>query len=218
MFNAMRENNLLYVKDIEVLLALENVEGYIGFSAKEELDEECVIQQVYQLVKREIIAINNEKVKILEPFATIIQDIKKADVVIQLETSNDNKKKCCYFGEKILVSELSESREHQVVFYYLELEDFVQLLEDEKYIPSTDMTVTQEKSADEMWEAEEMEEKEFVNINIFYRKEFKYRIMVFEKGLYEYICVLENIEEKLEFYTRERMKELLTLIQKGEKI
>lgn len=217
MFDAMRENNLLYVKDIEVLLAFEDVEGYIGFSSKEELDEEGVIQQVYQLVKREIIAIDHEKVKILEPFATIIQDIKKANVVIQLETDN-SKKKCCYLGERILVSELSEVREHQVIFYYLQLEEFMQLLEEEKYIPLTDMAMTEGKSADEMLKAEEAEEKEFVNINIFYNKEFKYRIMVFEKGLYEYICVLENIEEKLEFYTRERMKELLTCVQKGEKI
>lgn len=217
MFDAMRENNLLYVKDIEVLLAFENVEGYIGFSSKEEFDEERVIQQVYQLAKREIIAINNEKIRILEPFATIMQDIKKSDVVIQLEADN-SKKKCCYLGERILVSELSESREHQVVFYYLELEEFMQLLEEEKYIPSTDMVVTEGQSADKMWEAEEAEEKELVNINIFYNKEFKYRIMVFEKGLYEYICVLENIEEKLEFYTCERMKELLTCVRKGEKI
>lgn len=217
MFDAMRENNLLYVKDIEVLLAFENVEGYIGFSSKEEFDEESVIQQVYQLAKREIIAINNEKIRILEPFATIMQDIKKADVVIQLEADN-SKKKCCYLGERILVSELSESREHQVVFYYLELEEFMQLLEEEKYIPSTGMVVTEGQSADKMWEAEEAEEKELVNINIFYNKEFKYRIMVFEKGLYEYICVLENIEEKLEFYTCERMKELLTCVRKGEKI
>lgn len=217
MCDAMRENNLLYVKDIEVLLAMENVEGYIGFSSSEELDEESVIQQIYQLVKREVLAVSDEKVKILEPFANIIQDIKASEVVIQLE-SDHNQKKCCYLGERILVSELSETREHQVVFYYQEMEEFMELLEEEKYLPSTDVEVTEGCSADEMLENTEGEGKQWVNINIFYHGEFQSRILVFEKGLYEYICLFEGFEDSVTFYTRQQMKELLTCVWKGEKI
>lgn len=124
--------------EVQVLAAQVGIEELYGFSVQNsnKIDKKTMIEVVYKMTKKNILYYQTGVLAIQKDYQKLFLDIRGASKVMVIKhKQEDIPKKCCYVNEQLLVSEISETRENVVQFYYQEKNRFMDMLEEGRYLP-----------------------------------------------------------------------------------
>lgn len=134
MYKAELETLCMNIVDLKILMAFLDEEKFFGFSQEKKIEQEDIILGLHNLVKKEIIDLKDNTIIIREKYREVVECMRNPYCVLILEpTDKKYKKKCCYVGEKVLVSEISNVRKNEMLVYYIEKEQLSDLLLEEEY-------------------------------------------------------------------------------------
>jgi len=97
-----------YIKDIElaVLLAAKGIRNYYGFKINglDEIDEGLLHQMLFELARKNIISVVDDKFEVIPAFESILLNIKNANKVLFTSYSEAEKpQQSVYIGEKAVI-------------------------------------------------------------------------------------------------------------------
>lgn len=219
MYKAEIETFCMNILDVEILMAYLNEETFLGFSQKKKIVQSDVILGIYHLAKKKIIDIQNDTICICEKYQEIIDCIRNAHSVLILEpTDKKYKKKCCYIGEDVLVSELSDVRKNEMIVYHVEKERLCELLLEEEYF------FGQKRKREELFKEDDEEkivaddlEKYCAEIDVYLKMylhkngKCSEKIYLTDEGLDEYIYRYKENEKEIvrQIYSKENISKLI---------
>lgn len=129
----------LELKILAAKIGAEEIYGF-SFASEENISKEAVIETLYKMAKKDILAYRDDQLIIRDEYNDIITHLvetKRISVLLSKDFGCITK--CIYWGEKILVSETSEERRNRIKFYFIEKEDLAEWLDTsgylEKYVP-----------------------------------------------------------------------------------
>lgn len=124
--------------EVQVLAAQVGIEELYGFSVQNsnKIDKKTMIEVVYKMTKKNILYYQTGVLAIQKDYEKMFLDIRGASQVMVIKhKQEDIPKKCCYVNEQLLVSEISETRENVVQFYYQKKNHLMDMLEEGRYLP-----------------------------------------------------------------------------------
>lgn len=224
MYNAKIATYRLDLIDLEILLAYMEVDCMWGFSKHKKTDKADIIQGIYRLAQKNIIDIVDEKVNIKPVYMKFLENIKNSQQCLVVESSGImHKKKCCYIGEEVLVSEVSGVRRGEVILYTVEKSHFFELLREETYFYDEDGSQVLETEEQEIIEYGNFENG-FVEENVRLKMEIfeeKYKIatlLITEEGGKKWIIVQRENQRTKSGYKIGKMQQMIEKILDGERI
>ncbi|MBQ1687787.1 MAG: hypothetical protein II073_00740 [Lachnospiraceae bacterium] len=201
---------------IEILLAHLNESGFIGLSVGHPLTKEDVISEIYHMSNSHILRFEDGQLMIEEPYKTIVDDIRNANVIMQVEAvAKKRKNKYFYFGQRFLACEASNTRKDTVQFFYQEKNAFVNLLAENEYLPEKSSPEEQELAC-EIGSMQELEPDSIVTkIKVFIHKMEYCDLVITREGLHDYFYIFENHTCKKYFYTHALFEKIMDEWMKG---
>lgn len=224
MYNVKIETYRLDLIDLEILLAYMEVDYMWGFSTHKKIDKAEVIQGIHRLAQKQIIDITEGKINIKPIYMQFLENIKNVERCIVVKSSGiKHKKKCCYVGKEVLVSEVSGVRKGEVILYVVEREDFFELLKEEAYFYEED---SPQISEPEDWESVEYEdfannsvdEEVLLKMEVFEKQNNTLTILVTEEDEKKWIVVQSDNRRTKSGYQLEKVKQMMEKILDGERI
>lgn len=129
----------LSYKELEILADFLGKDAIFRLEDEENnknINKEEIIQLLYEMKKKEILKVEEEKIKINALYQELIEDIcdVKYGLVI---TASDSAlpQKCCYIGKNILVTEIMRVKKNKIRMERVTFSSFIEMLLCEGYLP-----------------------------------------------------------------------------------
>lgn len=228
----------LSYRELEILADLSGEDSLFGFQIEdvETIEKEEVIQLIYQMVKKEILIIEKDRVKISPSYQALVRGMYDAKYTMVITSADKTlPQKCCYIGKSILVSEMMKTRKNRIRMEKFTVPLFFEMLISEGYLPEV-LTEDQEllddleqENQEKLQNYDNLMDKEAEDIQAQYnvmtifelfdmKQNERLAVIDIAEDGYLYQVQVETLKEKKKFfYSLERFEMEVMLTEEMEK-